>query len=43
MTVDVIKAFDSFVEDVSTWYIRRSRRRFWEEDEAAPCSCAGGL
>jgi isoleucyl-tRNA synthetase len=35
MTVNVIKAFDSFVEDVSTWYIRRSRRRFWEEDDVA--------
>jgi len=35
MTVNVIKAFDSFVEDVSTWYIRRSRRRFWQEDDVA--------
>jgi isoleucyl-tRNA synthetase len=35
MTVNVIKAFDSFVQDVSTWYIRRSRRRFWEEDDVA--------
>jgi isoleucyl-tRNA synthetase len=35
MTVNVIKAFDSFVEDMSTWYIRRSRRRFWEEDDVA--------
>jgi isoleucyl-tRNA synthetase len=35
MTVNVIKAFDSFVEDVSTWYIRRSRRRFWEEEDVA--------
>ncbi|MGH2578304.1 MAG: class I tRNA ligase family protein, partial [Actinomycetota bacterium] len=35
MTVNFIKAFDSFVEDVSTWYIRRSRRRFWEEDDVA--------
>jgi isoleucyl-tRNA synthetase len=36
LTVNVIKAFDDFVEDVSTWYIRRSRRRFWEEDDVAP-------
>jgi isoleucyl-tRNA synthetase len=35
MTVNVIKAFDSFVEDLSTWYIRRSRRRFWQEDDVA--------
>jgi isoleucyl-tRNA synthetase len=35
LTVDVIRAFDAFVEDTSNWYIRRSRRRFWEGDEAA--------
>ncbi len=35
MTVDVIRAFDAFVDDVSNWYIRRSRRRFYSFDEAA--------
>src|SRR5207245_5512226 len=35
LTVDVIRAFDSFVDDVSNWYIRRSRRRFYSFDEAA--------
>ncbi|MBM2823856.1 MAG: Isoleucine--tRNA ligase, partial [Thermoleophilia bacterium] len=35
LTVDVVRAFDTFVEDVSNWYIRRSRRRFWDGDEAA--------
>jgi isoleucyl-tRNA synthetase len=35
MTVDVIRAFESFVDDVSNWYIRRSRRRFYSFDEAA--------
>jgi isoleucyl-tRNA synthetase len=35
LTVNVIKAFEAFVEDVSTWYVRRSRRRFWEGDVAA--------
>jgi isoleucyl-tRNA synthetase len=35
LTVDVIRAFDSFVDDVSNWYIRRSRRRFYSYDEAA--------
>ncbi len=35
LTVDVIRAFDAFVEDVSNWYIRRSRRRFYSFDEAA--------
>jgi isoleucyl-tRNA synthetase len=35
LTVLVVRAFDDFVEDVSNWYIRRSRRRFWDGDEAA--------
>ncbi len=35
LTVDVIRAFESFVDDVSNWYIRRSRRRFYSSDDAA--------
>jgi isoleucyl-tRNA synthetase len=35
LTVDVIRAFESFVDDLSNWYIRRSRRRFYSLDEAA--------
>jgi isoleucyl-tRNA synthetase len=35
VTVDVVRAFESFVEDLSNWYIRRSRRRFWDGDEIA--------
>jgi isoleucyl-tRNA synthetase len=35
LTVDVVRAYESFVDDVSNWYIRRSRRRFWDGDEAA--------
>jgi isoleucyl-tRNA synthetase len=35
LTVDVVRAFESFVDDVSNWYIRRSRRRFYSFDEAA--------
>jgi isoleucyl-tRNA synthetase len=35
LSVDVIRAFDAFVDDVSNWYIRRSRRRFYSFDEAA--------
>jgi isoleucyl-tRNA synthetase len=31
----VVRAYESFVEDVSNWYIRRSRRRFWDGDETA--------
>jgi isoleucyl-tRNA synthetase len=35
MTVNVVRAFEAFVEDASNWYIRRSRRRFWDGEEAA--------
>ncbi len=35
LTVDVIRAFEAFIDDVSNWYIRRSRRRFYTFDEAA--------
>src|SRR5262245_48032825 len=35
LTVNVIRAYESFVDDVSNWYIRRSRRRFWEGDPVA--------
>ena len=29
------RAVDAFVEDLSNWYVRRSRRRFWDGDAAA--------
>jgi isoleucyl-tRNA synthetase len=35
LTHRLIEAFQTFVDDVSNWYIRRSRRRFWDGDEAA--------
>jgi isoleucyl-tRNA synthetase len=35
LTVDVVRAFESFVDDLSNWYIRRSRRRFYRFDDAA--------
>ena len=35
VTVGVTRAFEAFVEDLSNWYIRRSRRRFWEESDQA--------
>lgn len=28
-------ALEAFIEDLSNWYIRRSRRRFWDGDPAA--------
>ena len=31
----VVRAFEDFVDDLSNWYIRRSRRRFYSFDEAA--------
>ena len=35
LTVDVIRAYEAFVDDLSNWYIRRSRRRFWDGDRVA--------
>jgi isoleucyl-tRNA synthetase len=35
LTGVVVRAFDDFVDDLSNWYIRRSRRRFYSLDEAA--------
>ena len=35
LTVNAIRAFEAFVDDLSNWYIRRSRRRFYSLDEAA--------
>ena len=29
------RALAAFVEELSNWYVRRSRRRFWDEDPAA--------
>ena len=34
-TVAVMREFEAYVDDLSNWYIRRSRRRFWDGDEAA--------
>jgi isoleucyl-tRNA synthetase len=34
-TPGVVRAFEAFVEDLSNWYIRRSRPRFWRGDEVA--------
>ncbi len=35
LTVSVLRAFDSYLDDLSNWYIRRSRRRFWNGELAA--------
>jgi isoleucyl-tRNA synthetase len=34
-TDEVIVAFEAYLNDLSNWYIRRSRRRFYDFDEAA--------
>jgi isoleucyl-tRNA synthetase len=32
---NVIRAFESFLDDLSNWYIRRSRRRFYDDGDEA--------
>jgi isoleucyl-tRNA synthetase len=35
LSVNVLRAFESYTDDLSNWYIRRSRRRFWNSDPVA--------
>jgi isoleucyl-tRNA synthetase len=35
LSPEVMREFETYLDDVSNWYIRRSRRRFWADDEAA--------
>jgi isoleucyl-tRNA synthetase len=36
LTVNVMRDFEAYLDDLSNWYIRRSRRRFWKGgDDAA--------
>jgi isoleucyl-tRNA synthetase len=35
LTVGVMRAYAEYVDDLSNWYIRRSRRRFWDGDDLA--------
>ena len=35
LTFHLLRAFERFVDDLSNWYIRRSRKRFYSYDEAA--------
>jgi isoleucyl-tRNA synthetase len=32
---EVMRLFETYLDDLSNWYIRRSRRRFWDEDADA--------
>lgn len=34
-TADIVRAFEQCVDDVSNWYVRTGRRRFWKEGEDA--------
>ncbi len=34
-TPGVVESFEAYVDDLSNWYIRRSRRRFWDGDPTA--------
>jgi isoleucyl-tRNA synthetase len=35
LSPEVMREFETYLDDLSNWYIRRSRRRFWADDEAA--------
>jgi isoleucyl-tRNA synthetase len=35
-TVAVMREFEAYLDDLSNWYIRRSRRRFWKGGDEAP-------
>ena len=35
LATEVMREFEAYLDDLSNWYIRRSRRRFWADDEAA--------
>ncbi|MEY2470741.1 MAG: isoleucyl-tRNA synthetase [Actinomycetota bacterium] len=35
LSPNVLRAFDDYVEDLSNWYVRRSRKRFWNGDPGA--------
>jgi isoleucyl-tRNA synthetase len=34
-TPSIVREYESFADDLSNWYIRRSRRRFWEGGDQA--------
>ncbi|WP_329258334.1 isoleucine--tRNA ligase [Actinoallomurus sp. NBC_01490] len=34
------RRLSEFIDDLSNWYVRRSRRRFWEGPEGAPANAA---
>nr|MBA2390476.1 isoleucine--tRNA ligase [Geodermatophilaceae bacterium] len=42
-TVRAGRALAGFIDDLSNWYVRRSRRRFWDGDPAALATLHGAL
>jgi isoleucyl-tRNA synthetase len=42
-TAGVVREFEEFAEDVSNWYVRVSRRRFWRKGEEADKRAAYGV
>jgi isoleucyl-tRNA synthetase len=36
----VVRAFETFMDDLSNWYVRRSRTRFWRSDDPADTRAA---
>jgi len=42
-TTDAARAVESFVEELTNWYIRRSRNRFWAATGASTPEVASGL
>jgi isoleucyl-tRNA synthetase len=32
---EVMRLFEAYLDDLSNWYIRRSRRRFWDDEQEA--------
>jgi isoleucyl-tRNA synthetase len=43
LSVNVLRAFDGYLDDLSNWYIRRTRRRFWNGDQTALATLWSGL
>lgn len=35
MTSHAVQAYESYIDDLSNWYVRCSRRRFWDGDQRA--------
>lgn len=33
-TPELVKAFEAYVDDISNWYVRCNRRRFWKQGES---------